>query len=311
MQLPEELQQAIEQLISPSSTLQKASASLTQDYKAGRSSPFDETAKRLAYLGTRMPATYAAAYRVLQEIPPDPPFAFEHLLDLGAGPATASWAACALFPQLKKITLIERSQEAIELGKKLAAHCSHPALRQALWLHQSLSEPLPAADAAIIAYALGELDNPHDLIERCFRNVSLLILIEPGTPKGFSLIRSVRQQLLQLQAHPLAPCPHTLPCPIQGTDWCHFSARIERSRLHRLLKEGALNYEDEKFSYLIMAKQPTSFSAHRIIRRPHKGSGHVRLTLCTREGTISEKVITRKEKEAYRKARDAVWGETI
>lgn len=305
MQLPEELQAAIDHIAQHSPALRQARIALTQDYKEGRSSPFSDEAKRLAYLGARMPATYAAIHKVLQNLPP-----CDHILDLGAGPGTASWAAADIFLSLKKITLIEKSREAIALGQSLAKFSSHPALQNGQWLHQSLTESIPSADAAILSYVLNEISDAASIVERCWKAVHTLVIIEPGTPKGFHIIRKVRQQLIDLQAHLIAPCPHAFACPIQGADWCHFSARVERTRLHRLLKEGSLGHEDEKFSYLIASKTPgTPFSA-RIVRHPQKNSGHVRLTLCTEEGKLEEKVVTRKDK-AYRQARDAEWGESM
>lgn len=306
MQLPEELQSAIDSIAQHSPALRKAREELTQAYLEGRSSPFESEAKRLAYLGARMPATYAAIYKVLQNLPP-----FDHLLDLGAGPGTASWAAVELFPHLKKITLLEKSPEAIALGQTLAQSSSHAALRQAEWLQQSVTDPIPSADVAVLSYVLNEVGDPASVIERCWKSVPCLVIIEPGTPKGFHLIRKIRQQLIDLQAHILAPCPHALTCPIQGNDWCHFSARVERTRLHRLLKEGSLGYEDEKFSYLIASKTPGAPFAGRIVRHPIKQSGYVRLSLCTERGRLEEKVVTRKDKASYRKARDAEWGGTI
>lgn len=306
MQLPEELQSAIDHIAQHSSALGKARAALTQDYKEGRSSPFEDEAKRLAYLGARMPATYAAVHRVLQNAPSS-----DHVLDLGAGPGTASWAAADLFPSLKRLTLVEKSPEAIALGQMLARFSTHPALQNAQWIHQSLSGPIPNADAAILSYVLNEIPDPAPLIARCWEVVSCLVIVEPGTPKGFHLIRKVRQQLIDLGARLIAPCPHELACPIQGSDWCHFSARVERTRLHRLLKEGSLGYEDEKFSYLIASKSPGAHFAGRIVRHPLKQSGHVRFTVCTDQGILEDKIVTRKDKEAYRKARDAEWGDVM
>jgi ribosomal protein RSM22 (predicted rRNA methylase) len=301
MQLPEELQSAIDLIVQNSTALRKARESLTQDYREGRSSPFSDEAKRLAYLGARMPATYAAVYKALQNLPQ----ITGHLLDLGAGPGTASWAAAELFPSITGFTLIEKSGDAIVLGQTLAK--SHPALKNANWVQQALSAPLPKADAAILSYVLNELADPAELIRRCWDAVPLLIIIEPGTPRGFGIIRKVRQQLIDLKAHLIAPCPHASACPIQGNDWCHFSARVERTRLHRLLKDGSLGHEDEKFSYLIASKTPGIPFSARILRHPMKQSGHVRLTLCT--GKIEEKIVTKKDKESYRKARDAEWGD--
>jgi ribosomal protein RSM22 (predicted rRNA methylase) len=245
-----------------------------------------------------MPATYAAVHKVLEK----GPVLSGHLLDLGAGPGTASYAALDLFPSLSKITLIELSKEAIALGKTLS---SDPRLN---WVQQSLQQPIPSADVGILSYVINELDDPWTIVEKCWNAVSTLIIVEPGTPKAFQQIRKIRQQLIDIKAHIAAPCPHSLACP---SDWCHFSARVERSRLHRQLKEGTLNYEDEKFCYLIASKTPVEQVQNRIVRHPLKQSGHVRLSVCASSGLLEEKIITRKDKELYRKARDAEWGDSM
>ena len=47
-----------------------------------------------AYMAARMPACYAAVYKVLEEVSARlPAFAPESMLDFGAGPGTAVWAA--------------------------------------------------------------------------------------------------------------------------------------------------------------------------------------------------------------------------
>ena len=195
------------------------------------------------------------------------------------------------------------------MGKSLAAF--HPVLQNATWVHKSLIEPILRANAAILSYVLGELSDPMAVVEKCWEAAPLLIIVEPGTPKAFQVMRKVRQRLIDMEAHIIAPCPHALACPIQGGDRCHFSARVERTRLHRLLKEGSLGYEDEKFCYLIASKTPEIPVSNRIIRHPLKQSGHVRLTVCTDQGKIEEKTISRKDKELYRQARDSEWGNGI
>ena len=92
-------------------------------------------------------------------------------------------------------------------------------------------------------------------------------------------------------------------------DWCHFSQRVERTSQHRQLKGGALGYEDEKFSYLIAAKNAAPSTGARIVRHPGKHSGHVKLALCTAQGQIENRTITRSSKEAYKRARKAEWGD--
>jgi ribosomal protein RSM22 (predicted rRNA methylase) len=303
MQLPSDLQQAIDQIVEHTShaSLKKARELLSLDYKQGKTSPFSDEAKSLAYLGARMPATFGAVHKVLMQVP----FPIRHLLDLGAGPGTAAWAASEIFPDLQKITLIEQSKEAISLGKRLAQN--RPVLQAADWIQGSLPCPIPEADAAIFSYVLNELADPVRTIREVWKKIPLLILVEPGTPKGFQIIREARQMLIDEGAFILAPCTHRLKCPISGSDWCHFAARIERSKLHRMLKEGSLGYEDEKFSYLIASRKEGEKFAGRIIRRPEKGSGFVKLTVCT--GGIEKITVTRSQKEIYKRARDAEWGE--
>ncbi len=301
MQLPVELQAAIERLFEnvSQSALRKAREALTQGYREGAVSPFDDEAMRLAYLGARMPATFAAVRKALQQVPLS-----GSLLDLGAGPGTASWAALDLYPAVETVTLIEQNRAAIELGKTLAE--AHPVLRSATWLHQTLDRPIPAADTAILSYVLGELTAPEKVVETVWGAVQTLVIVEPGTPKAFQWIKRIRQQLIARGARIAAPCPHAYECP---SSWCHFAARVERSRLHRLLKEGTLGFEDEKFCYLIATKQPCVPVHNRIIRLPTKQSGFVRLSLCTHEGTLVDKTISRKNREFYRWARDAEWGD--
>jgi ribosomal protein RSM22 (predicted rRNA methylase) len=92
-------------------------------------------------------------------------------------------------------------------------------------------------------------------------------------------------------------------------DWCHFSQRVERTSQHRQLKSGGLGYEDEKFSYLVAAKNSLPSTGARIVRHPGKHSGHVKFALCSSEGKIENRTITRSSKETYKRARKAEWGD--
>ncbi len=299
MQLPEELQLGIEKLFENVSSLllRKSREELSKTYKEGGISPFSDEASLLAYLGARMPATYAAVYKTLQNVHLE-----GHILDLGAGLGAASWAMLDLFPNLEKITLIEQNQNAIRLGEKLLSSS------KTHWILQNLSAPIPKANAAVLSYVMNELKSPEQVIKNCWGAVDTLVIIEPGTPKAFGLMKKIREQLIGAKAHIIAPCPHTHACL---NDWCHFSARVERTKIHRLLKEGSLGHEDEKFCYLIASKSGGASCSNRVIRHPLKQSGYVSLNLCTKQGTLEEKTISRKNKELYRKARDAEWGSSF
>ncbi len=90
--------------------------------------------------------------------------------------------------------------------------------------------------------------------------------------------------------------------------WCHFSVRVDRTSLHRKIKEGQLGYEDEKFCYVVLSKTSLCTGLQRIVKTPLKLSGHLRFTLCTNEGLV-EKVVSKKEGEGFKKAKKLEWGE--
>src|SRR3982074_22337 len=80
---------------------------ISQTYRGGGGSgAIRAEADALAYARARMPATYAAvtaSLNALREITPH--FAPESLLDVGAGPGTATWAAAEAFPSLRAFAL--------------------------------------------------------------------------------------------------------------------------------------------------------------------------------------------------------------
>jgi ribosomal protein RSM22 (predicted rRNA methylase) len=318
MQLPIELQEAIVALTQSLSTknLRQAREKVSSDYRkeAPSAKAFQDSNQFFSYLVTRMPATYAANAKVFQAIQERlPQFQCRSLLDLGAGPGTASWAALETFAELSELHLIEQEATAIEISKKLSAN--KPGWEKAEWQHASLDGEwkMGSADLAVLSYVLAELDREKSLtlLERLYKeNISLVAIIEPGTPRGFERIRYFREVALQKGAQIIAPCPLPFACPMPPDDWCHFSARVERTRLHRQLKEGSLGYEDEKYSYVVYAKPNFVLSPieGRVVRPPQKSSGFVRLPLCAKDGKLKEITVTRSDKENYRSARDSEWG---
>ena len=201
------------------------------------------------------------------------------------------------------------------MGKRLAEQSDFAVIQQAQWLQQDLRSGLACEkhDLVVISYTLGEL--PQAAAEAVLNKAwkcagKFLVVVEPGTRRGFAAINTVRSALIASEATILAPCPHHFTCPMAAAgDWCHFSQRVERTSQHRQLKGGALGYEDEKFSYLVAAKNNSPSAGARIVRHPGKHSGHVQLVLCTPEGKIENRTITRSSKDVYKRARKAEWGD--
>ena len=317
MRLPQELSAQLSDVVArvPTAELMRAAEKLSLGYRSdGQPPAFRGEAERLAYLAVRLPATYAAARSALASASASlPGFAPKTMVDLGAGPGTALWAACEVFPSLERLEAVERDAELVSLGRKLAQGASSVALRTTNWLGANL-EPWNAErryDLVVASYALGEL--PASVrrrvllaaLEACF---GALLVVEAGTRRGFEAIAEMRDLLTGAGAAIAAPCPHEKECPMRAAgDWCHFAARVERSSEHRRLKQAELGHEDEKFSYVVAAKVEAQPAAARIVRHPMRYSGHARLKLCTIDG-LKEETITRSQKERYREAKRSEWG---
>jgi ribosomal protein RSM22 (predicted rRNA methylase) len=246
-----------------------------------------------------MPATYAAAHTVLREVSARIG-AVESILDAGAGTGAASLAARDYFPDAS-ITLVERDPS--------FAAAARQWLPDATLLANDIAriDTLPPHDLVMAAYSLGEFGA--EIAPRLWQAARVaLVLIEPGTPRGFALIRKIRTGLLASGAHMVAPCPAETECPIADPDWCHFAARVERSSLHRRVKGGELGHEDEKFSYIALARQPVELPAARIIRHPQHHPGLIEIETCTPAGLRSER-ITKRDRDRFRAARKASWGD--
>lgn len=317
MLLPADLSQAIEDFTAGTAhaDLSRAAAELTVRYRGERRGrPQLSGSHRAAYLVTRLPATYAVISRILQECRVRiPDLRLESMLDLGAGPGTAMWAAAEQFPELSRITLVEDRGEWIEVGRRFADDCDRAAIRSAEWQQGSVSAELPsgAFDLVIFSYVINELPPAERLaVVRAAweRTARILAIVEPGTPAGFEPVRQVRGELIAAGAHMVAPCPHANDCPMQGNDWCHFAERLQRSSEHRSAKNAELGFEDEKYSYVVFAREPAQLQRGRIVRHPVKHSGHIELELCTTEG-LKRITISRKQGERYKEARKAEWGD--
>ena len=294
--------------------LARAASVLGARYRAGRPSASGASPQEhLAYATVRAPATHAALGQVLQELRTRWPALDPHsALDLGAGPGTSAWAATDVFPELEQVTCVEHQPGLVRLGRRVCARGRHVALRQAVWKAVDLRRAaLSRHDLVLAAYTLGELDAAarRQLVGRAWRAAAhALVLVEPGTPAGFDVLRVLREDLVGDGAHVVAPCPHAEPCPLAAGDWCHFAARVQRSAAHRRAKGGRLGHEDEKFAYLVLARQPVPRVGGRILRHPRKRSGHVHLELCTPAGQ-QHAVVSKKDGAAWRRVRQAAWGD--
>ena len=320
MQLPPPLRAAIERELDgiPLRDLSQAADALSQRYRAevqdGRLHIGDALAAR-AYLTTRLPATFAAVSAALSAAADArPEFAPQTMLDAGAGPGTATWAAAERWPSLRDSMLLEASEPIRAVGERLSSSLE---LERVTWMAARLDEDLDdlaPCDLVILGYVLDELPpgaRP-SLIERLWRvTAGTLIIVEPGTTQGWKRILQARSLLIDAGAHVLAPCPHGRSCPLVAPDWCHFAARVPRSRLHREAKGGTVPWEDEKFIYLAASRHPAQDALPRIIAPERSQKSGLTFTLCEPGGSAAQRQFNKRDRGAYQAVRRLQWGDRL
>lgn len=263
-------QEALENLVQGHS-LKKSYERLSLAYRAGESSALlKERSDYLAYAAARMPATYAVLEKVLGEVKKRYPYEIKTFLDLGCGPGSAYFAHPF---SLKSYIAVERDPSFIALAKELGMKATF--VQNSLELYD-----FKPVDLALFSYVIAEIKDYLPLVLKAYAAADVLVVVEPGTPRGFERIRAIREALIKEGAYMLAPCPSIRPCPMKGDKWCHFSQRLSRSRLHKLLKGGELGFEDEKYSYIAFSKKPGNPCYARLIESPHVMKGKALLPVC-------------------------------
>lgn len=214
----------------------------------------------VAYAAYRMPATFEAVCSALEAFAVTVPgWVPGSHVDVGGGTGAATWAVNATWEGGRPVTVLDWAEPALALGREIAA--VNPELKAAEWQRSRIGSALTieSADLVTVSYVLGELTaaDRAAVVEAAATAAQVVVIIEPGTPDGYTRVIEARDRLVAAGFHIAAPCPHSAACPIvPGEDWCHFSARVSRSSLHRQVKGGSLPYEDEKFSYVAATRFP-------------------------------------------------------
>lgn len=316
--LPPELKAALDRKaegLSRNAAAMRASA-ISQNYRdGGDSRPIRTDEDALAYALARMPATYAAVAAclgALLDLRPD--FAPRGLIDVGAGPGTASWAATQAFPSLTEFTSLDANTALRDLALELAQ--SSPNLTPMTYRHGDaikLIADTPPAELVIASYIAAELKDAErlSLADAMWSKArDTLLVVEPGTPAGYARIVELRARLIAQGAHILAPCPHDNACPLVNPDWCHFSRRLPRSRAHQHLKSATVPYEDEKYSYVVLTRSTHARPQARVLAQPKATKVAVTAKLCTARG-LDTATIAHRDKANYTHARKWAWGDAV
>ena len=248
----------------------------------------------LAYATSRLPSTYAAIRNVFHRLKisrRDDGWVPTSMLDFGAGPGTAAWAAHSVWNSATMhVTAVEISSSMANIGYEILKDVQESSpksngesdsllkmssmqqmnIQWVPFLPRDTKRRMKKYDICIAAYSLNEVD---DKVERnrllntlLHSSQEYIVLVEPGTPHGFSLIEESKQYILKLSKkmgipfHVASPCPHDGPCPlVQARAWCHFAQKHVRTVEQRiavksLTGKAPRDTYNEKFSYVILRR---------------------------------------------------------
>ena len=181
-------------------------ARISERYRGqGTSEAITDEADALAYALARMPATYAAISRVLEELSDRAPgWTPGSILDAGAGPGTATWAARELWPEAEAV-LLDRNPALLasgrsDLGRGRSDGARKPRRRE--------RRPLPTS--SIAGYALTEVPDADLGAVAAWlwaATTGALVIVEPGTPRDYTRLMGVRAALIGAGAEAAGAVP--------------------------------------------------------------------------------------------------------
>lgn len=314
MKIPFELEERIEKEVEniKLSDLKDVAKNLSNRYmneKREGQSLINKRLEVLAYSIIRMPATFCAINKALEETLKRYNPTIETALDIGSGTGAGEWAILNNL-NINKITCIEREEEMASLAQKLL-----DMHKNIIWKSQDIikNKIEDKADLVITSYMINELQE--NMKEEAIKNIfesfnKIAIFVELGTPAGFNNIKRIQKMALKNNLNILAPCTSQNECNLPKDDWCHSIIRVERNKVHKFLKDADAPYEDEKFSYIAISKEKIDNSGSRILRHPNISSGYIKTKLCT-NGNIEEKTFTKKEKEMFKKVKKLKCGDLL
>jgi len=258
MDIPQQLKDEIEKIsINQHTQIIEEAQSISKKYRENDGNGKKLVTKQseaIAYAISRMPATYCAVYTALSHTLKNYNQDIKTVFDIGAGTGAATWAVTNLV-QADQITCFEREEEMKKIGSRLMSQ--HIPIAEWKSFDLISEEIQEKADLVITSYVINELteaDRQDAIIKMWEATKGILVIIEPGTPEGFSHIMQARRLLLKQEANLVAPCTHHKECSIAEGDWCSFYTRVARSKMQKQAKKGELGYEDEKFSYIAFSK---------------------------------------------------------
>lgn len=226
--------------------------------------------------------------------------------DYGAGPLTF-FTACSL-QQLEgeRFFAYDKNMEILELGKSVIKDFSTK-----IYDVLKFSMPKVKVNVVFLGNILSELnmDDAQRLFIQLIKDIdtenNLIILIEPGTKKGFNNIQQVKKLLNKYGFYFLNACP-TDNCPMDTKDWCHENLIFPRSQLIEYIEQKTgLNNRFINFTYALFStknQQIFDFNNYtfKVVSNLLDRKGEYAIYLCSKIGLKQFSILKKHIKESNR-----------
>lgn len=303
MILPVDVQQKVNDLFAGlnKEVLTQKREQLTLKYKTNEAvnkSVFESNQDSAVYAISRMPATFAVICTLLSDlIKQEKLKGISSVSDIGSGTGAGFFACRELFGDVK-ISLFERDSNMIQIFDKFETGVK---VQRFDFLKDEISEKSDLVMSNYVFSELNEEGRKLALQKMLDASNKYVLIVDTGTPRTYENFMKLKKLVLEKGYKILAPCMSD-KCGLKN-DYCQFYARVERSSLLKLSKSAELSYEDEKYFYLLIAKEDfvQDFEERRVIRRPQIKTNFVELKLCSKNGVAEEK-FTKKDKTLFKKA---------
>lgn len=232
------------------------------------------------------------------------------LFDLGCGSGIATEVVLERFGTVAEVVLSDHSALAAEYAAtRLRARFPECRFRP------TTEWAIPAGSVVLISHVLTELGR-EDLcpLAEQLQHSQAVLVVEPGTRSASAQVVALRE-MLRWHFTIVAPCPHQQRCGMLAVGnrqhWCHFHLRpplvaFTDRQWVRFADAFGLDIGDLAVSMLVVDRQWNAPPAgqERIIGTADVGQQDIVLTLCTADGSISQRCIDRqRHREQYRRFR--------
>ncbi|MES2503340.1 MAG: small ribosomal subunit Rsm22 family protein [Myxococcota bacterium] len=283
---------------------------LTVDRSESLSDYFRKPGLRRAYLGYYMPLYAVKIARLLDSL--NLPFKAPRVLDLGAGPLSATLGAYLSFGELGKVMAVDQDlgpmRSGLEFFEGVLGDKKMPDIklvRSNLKGPPQYWKPDFEADLILMAHVLNEfgegerhIEEKQQLIVHAVNRLApngVLLIIEPASRLASRDIMWIRNWLYESgQVEILAPCPPKVPfCPLLASrsNWCHAEIpHIRPQELFEIDRKIGFDREFLKCSYLAIARRDSGYKSKtdcRIVSGLMNADGVLRRYACTPNGLLT------------------------